>query len=893
MIGKTVSHFEITAKLGEGGMGEVYRATDSRLGREVAVKVLPEAFTSDANRLARFEREARLLASFNHPNISAIHQLEEAAGHRLLVLELVEGEDLAARLGRGPLGLRQAMELAVQIARGLEAAHSRGIIHRDLKPANVMITADGTVKMLDFGLAKALEIGGPGADDSLEPVTLTMDATRAGVLLGTCAYMSPEQAKGLPVDKRTDIFAFGCVLFEMLTGRRAFPADSVSETLAAVLKEEVEWGALPPDLPGSLRSLLRRCLRKDPDRRLHDVADARIELEELLDPAAEELTESPVTTPAQKRSGGFLPWVVAAIAAAVALAALLGPFRDSSNSASAPVTRLLVQTEPLVTTDRVPALAISPDGGHIVYSARTAGGRQLHLRRLDSLEASPIAGTERALGPFLSPDGERVGFFADGHLQTVAVKGGPPNSIQQISVFLGGAWGVDDSIVYGEWPTRLLWQIPAGGGSREALTHPFSDLSYYIQTAPSFIPGPAIAFNTFHAFTAPGGPILRLVSIESREQVALDLAGSHVRYLPTGHLLFAREGSLLVVPFDADELALRGVPVAVLDGVLTNPMGTAQYDVSDSGTLIYLPGEKLSAEHRMVWVDRDGSSEPVSEELRAYWGPRVSPNGEQIATWIASDPSHVWAHHVSRGGLTRVTSQGSNFWSAWTPDSQRLTFSARNQSGILDLGWQLADRSASLELLVVTEDEMGKQPLSWTGDGQHLLYQQQFHPETGFDLWTFSMAEGEPRKLVATAANELQGILSPDGRWLAYASDESGRYEVYVKPFPTADRTILISTLGGMEPLWAPDGRELLYRTADHVMAVDVETEPDFTASRPRVLFQDRFVPGTPYGRNWDVDPTNGRLVMIESSTAGSEATEIVVVQNWFEELMRLAPTEP
>ncbi len=914
MIGKTLSHFKITAKLGEGGMGEVYRAEDTQLGREVAIKVLPEMVAGDPERLARFEREAKVLASLNHPNIAAIYSIEASrpAGRgdsatatvHFLVMELVEGEDLAELIAKGPVAVGTTLAIAKQIAEGLEAAHEKSIVHRDLKPANVKVTTEGQVKVLDFGLAKALETA-PNVDVdpdhlSMSP-TLTAQMTQAGVLLGTAAYMSPEQASGKPVDKRADIWAFGALCLEMLSGRPIFAADSVPETLAEVIKSEIDFSDLPGDCPASIGRLLRRCLDRDPRQRLHDIADARIVIEEWLQRPREESTRHDGSASRSPSGLGSprhaLPWLLVALLAAVVgwLVWRGSPADDPGASASGSrgqVSRLVIPTLPLVIDERVPALAISPDGRRIAYAARYEGRRQIFLRQLDSLDAQPIADTDGASGPFFSPDGQRIGFAASGQLSTVSVDRGPATPLQQLGVFLGGDWGEDDTIVWGEWPTRLLWRIPAGGGTATRVTEELPDIRYYLQSAPSFVAGtPVIAFNTFHAFTAPEAPVIRVTTLDATRQATLDLAGQNVHYLPTGHLLFAREGSLLTVRFDPDTFELRGSPVAVLSGVMTNSSGAAQYDISDNGTLIFLEGGQQAPNHRMVWVERDGSATAISEERRAFWGPRLSPDGTQVATWIADESPHVWSYDLVRGGLSRVTTESANFWSLWTPDSQRLVFPSRDESGLTEIRWQLADRSKPMETLVRIEDRRGNQPLSWTPDGQQLVFQKQYHAETGFDLF-LKPVDGPVSLVVGTPANEFQGMLSPDGLWLAYVSDDSGRNEVYVTPFPEAGSTIPISTQGGTEPLWSPAGSELFYRSSDHVMAVEISTDSGFQASRPRPLFEDVFIPGTPYGRNYDISRDGRRFVMIESASEVASSDRIVVVQNWFAELEELLGDE-
>jgi serine/threonine-protein kinase len=689
------------------------------------------------------------------------------------------------------------------------------------------------------------------------------------------------------------------VLYDMLAGTRPFGGNTVTDTLAAILEREPDWDALPATTQPSLLKLLRRCLHKDMSSRLHDVADARIEIEDLLAGSGEALgrveSDQGPAHPSS-RASQRTAWAVAAVAVVVAAWVLWSSQLGAPAGRTAPnpsISRTIIQTEPLLTDGRVPALAISPDGRRVAYSASGATG-QIYVRDIDSLEALSLDGTEGAFGPFFSPDGERIGFAADGWLSTVSTRGGPANPLQQIRVFLGGDWSEDSGIVYGEWPTRHLWRIDATGGAATALTDPMADIRYYIDVAPSFVSGgEAVVFNNFNAFTSPGEPVVRAQGVDSEKQRVLDLVGSHVHYVPTGHLVFAKGGSLFAAPFDADELELVGSPVGVLAGVLTSVYGAAHYDVSNTGTLIYLPGAVQRPEHRLVWVDRSGNSSPITDESRGFWGPRLSPDGTRVAVWIADERPHIWIYDLLRGGLTPLTTEASNFWSIWTPDGTAIAFASRQEDGTGYIARQVANRSSPAEAIVGEEISIVEQPLSWAESGEVLIFQRGSEREGGFDLWSAFLADAsEHRALVSTKANEYHGVVSPDGRWLAYVSDESGRPEIYVRPYPAVDRTIPISTQGGEEPLWAPSGRELFYRSEGRMMVVDIETGQSFSPSRPRVLFEDRFIHGTPYGRNYDIDRSGQRFLMSESATDAQQATQIVVVQNWFEELKRLVPVE-
>ncbi|MDA2924712.1 serine/threonine-protein kinase, partial [Acidobacteria bacterium AH-259-L09] len=628
MIGKTISHYKILEKLGEGGMGEVYRAEDTSLGREVAIKVLPDLFAHDPQRLARFEREAKLLASLNHPNIAAIYSFEHADGLHFLVLELVEGETLAERLTTGPVPVEEALQVCRQIAEGVEAAHEKGVIHRDLKPANVKITPQGKVKVLDFGLAKALEGEAPPADISHSP-TLTEEMTRSGVILGTAAYMSPEQARGKTVDKRADMWAFGCVLYECLVGRQVFGGETVTDIIGAIVHKEPDWSALPENTPWNIPALLRRCLKKDSNLRLRDIWDARIEIEEALsEPAA----VSPIGVISAVQPAPWklaIPWSFAAAIALIATVAIWSLTRPEPRS----ITRfemVLPPTQQLTGPGRH-QVAFSPEGKHLVYAANN----QLYLRGLDQLEATPIRGTEsNARSPFFSPDGQWVGFYADGQLKKVSISGGAPVTLCDARNPYGASWEPNDTMVFGQGPEGIF-QVSSTGGTKELLISVDSTKDESAH-GPQILPGRKAILFTLRSGGGTWDDAQIVVQwLETGEQKVLSPGGRDARYVPTGHLVYAQAGTLLAVPFDLGSLEVTGGPVPIVEGVRDagNPTGAAQFSFSRLGSLVCIAGSH-EIERTLVWVDRRGGSQPVTKEKRWFKHARFSPNRQHLALHV-------------------------------------------------------------------------------------------------------------------------------------------------------------------------------------------------------------------------------------------------------------------
>jgi serine/threonine-protein kinase len=865
--------------IGSGGMGEVYRARDTKLGREIAIKILPEVFSQDRERLARFEREARLLASLNHPNIATIHGLEESDGLHFLVLELVPGETLAERIAQGTIPIEDAIPLFKQIAEALGAAHEKGVIHRDLKPANIKVTPEGNIKVLDFGLAKALGDEAPVSDLSQSP-TLTREATRAGVIMGTAPYMSPEQARGKGVDKRTDVWAFGCCLYEALSGRKAFAGETVTDVLAAVVKSEPDWSALPENLSWKIRELLDRCLRKDPARRLHDIADARLDLEDAVTateiPAAS--TQAPPRWPwAVPFLGGVL---IASAVAGLAAWSLMRP-------APGPTRRFVIplpEEEELVTSRG--SIALSPDGENIAYVARRGGAVQIYLRPIDQLEALPLEGTEDASSPFFSPDGQWLGFWSKGKLKKIPITGGTPMILCDAAELRGATWASDDIIYFTPGPRSQIFRVSASGGTPEPATTLEPENGELNHHYPEVLPGgKVLLFGIWHGETSD----IAVQSLETGERRILFRGASYPHYAPTGHIVFSqRGGTLLAASFDPDRLEMTSNPVPVLEGVFIDGVyGNMEISFSSDGTALYVPSSADLPLTSLVWVDRHGVEQPLAETQRPYNQPRLSPDGRRLAVTILDLKwtSDIWILELDRATLTRLTFEGWDARPLWSHDGRRVLF-ASNREGVDNLFSKPADGSGQAEQLI---GGANRRPISLSSDGKSVVFLQRSDDDTNWDIGMVRLVdEREPKILLGTPFDEITGMLSPDDRWLAYTSNKSGRYEVYVRLFPGPGGRVQVSTEGGTEPMWSRDGRELFYRNGDKMMAVDISREPSFTPSVPKLLFEGRYRTNL-RGSNYDVTADGQRFVMIRAAE-GSRLTELNIVLNWDEELKRLVP---
>jgi Tol biopolymer transport system component len=891
LTGRQMGTYQIQSALGAGGMGEVYRARDRKLNRDVALKVLPEHFALDAARLARFRREAQILASLNHPNIAAIYGLEESTSVGALVLELVEGPTLADRIAQGPLPISEALPVARQIAEALEAAHEHGIIHRDLKPANIKVRPDGTVKVLDFGLAKALGSAGSSHDAS-PSATITSPAmmTAPGVVLGTAAYMSPEQARGKAVDKRADIWAFGCVLYEMLTGQRAFGGEDVAGTLARVVEREPDFDALSASIPARVGQALRVCLRKDPRQRVGDIRDVRLALEGAFE-TADAHTGAPVHVPPSRRVGLAGAWGI------VAGGAIVGALMWFAIRPPAPrVMRLTIAptaASMLSISGFARDLAITPDGSRIVYVG--ANGTQLFMRALDALEPVAIF-TGIHEGPFVSPDGEWVGFCVPGALKKVAMTGGPAVTMVSLDGGSRGAtWARDGTVIFATGNVATgLQRVSAAGGTPEVLTRPDRAQQESDHLWPEILPaGRGVLFTTTALTGGLDAAQVAVLDLQTGVRKVLIRGGSHAHYVPSGHLVYAAAGALRAVAFDPVRLETRGTPVPIVDQIVTTGAGGADAVVAGDGTLAYVSGGggAVEPQRTLVWVNRQGQETPIAAPPRAYVYPRIAPDGASIAVYSQDQELDIWRWDLARSTLTRLTLGGANdIHPAWTANGRRLIFSSE-RAGARNLFWQAADGTGAVERL--TESPNQQNAVAVSPDGTRLIFTEA-DGKTRADVMQVEL-DGTHRAtpLVQTPFSEQNGIISPGGRWLAYQADDSGQLEVYVRPFPDVNGGHWqVSTGGGTRPLWAPNGQELFYVSpAGALMRVGVERSPSWATTQPTRLIKEGYFTAPPAtaGRTYDISPDGQRFLLIKPETATPPS--IVVVQNWFEELKRLVPT--
>jgi Tol biopolymer transport system component len=881
LTGRHLGVYHLQALLGAGGMGEVYRARDTRLGRDIAIKILPQAFIADPDRLARFEREARVLASLNHPNIGAIYGLEEADGVRGLVLELVDGETLADRLRRGPVPVADALAFARQMADALDAAHERGIVHRDLKPANIKITPAGIVKVLDFGLAKASTGDGTTPDVTHSP-TITVAGTRDGVILGTVAYMSPEQARGQAVDKHTDVWAFGCVLYEMLTGRPAFLGATASDTIAKILEHEPDWGALPKATPATVSRLIRRCVAKDSKHRLHDVADARIELDEITASIGVE------ASPAASASGGVswrrrlfrerVAWALAGATLALAGLWALSPGGPSENVTAVQLSVYPPRGATFPFEGGAPWPSVSPDGRQLAFVAVTSGGQQqLWIRPLDSATAQPLQGTDGAARPFWSPDSRSIGFFANGRLWRFDLPGGPPQAITD-APYLGGmsaTWGRDGVIVFSH--VGGLHRVSAAGGPSTVAIRAPDEQSRGDFSSPAFLPDGRRFLYVVEKPPNKEETQVCVASLDSSDTKCVLTVHSQAAYAPPGYLLFVRDTVLRAQRFDASRLEISGEAFRVIDDqIRVEPVWRPRsFSVSDNGVLAFHPS---IGETQLVWVNRSGTSLGAIGPTGDYGAPELSADHKRIIITrgdLATSNTDLWLYDLSRGTSSRFTFDPAQDSDAlFSPGGERVVFfSTRNGSpGI----WQKPTSGAGREEMLVAANGG---PNDWSSDGRFVLYQS-YDPRTGWDLWSVPLSgDRKSFPVVQTEHGERQGRFSPDVRWIAYDSTESGRREVWMQPFPPTGSKWQVSTGGGFSPRWRGDGNELYYVAADGkltAVAVSGGSVPEF--GTPTALFQTMFREGA-YG-SYVVSEDGQRFLMNVPPDAGN-VTPITVVVNW------------
>ncbi|MGD2167127.1 MAG: protein kinase [Gammaproteobacteria bacterium] len=908
--GTQLGPYTITGPLGAGGMGEVYRATDTKLGREVAIKTLPSALANEPERLARFEREAKLLATLNHANIGAIYGLDEHAGTQFLAMELIEGETLEAKLKTGSLPVEDALRIALQIAEALEAAHEKGVIHRDLKPANVMVTSDGVVKVLDFGLAKAFS-GDPNAASPAHSPALSLAMTQQGLILGTAGYMSPEQASGQATDQRADIWAFGVVLYEMLTGLPLFSGESVPHILADILRTEPDWNRLPKNLHPRLRLLLTRCLNKKVRDRYHSIADARVDIEEIL-----RHPDIPAAAAPGEASSGQRVWPIAAALVAGLLAAGLTVWGLTRPPAPA-LARFDVtpETAPTVMLNS-PSFAISADGQSIAYlvGGDFRGGRELRIRRLDQLESRTLLSEsdDTISSPFFSPDGTQVGFYSfvvatsENILRRVSVQGGPASTIARISGNLRGAsWGTDGTVVFATQDRESgLWRVRATGGEPELLTTPDTASGAVDHMWPEILPGGDAVLYTVVGESEESSKIAAL-SLATGEETVLLSGASSPRYSPTGHLLYGRAGTLIAVAFDPAELRIAGDAVPVQEGVLTKGnLGITEASLASNGSLLYLSGSQAATEggRRLVWVDSAGGETPVPMPARAYQQVLLAPDEARAAFVIEGDRA-VWIGDLERGTLQRLPADlGLDNPSLlfFSDDGRRIASSARREAGPAVI-WQSVDGAGEPESLVTLDASIASIP--WgdlAPDGRQIVL------TTGgagnLDIRTGELGDGASfRAVLATPAVEFGSVLSPDGSWLAYSSNDTGTIDVYMQRFPDGGGRIPVSVGGGIVPRWSADGSSLTYLSFTALVPQTMVRVPVTGLNRndappvlgsPMELFRWRYYFVPQAMKTFDMTANGERFLMITGASQNEgNANRLILVQNWFEELNRLLPT--
>jgi serine/threonine protein kinase len=885
--GKTVGPYQIVSAIGAGGMGEVYKARDSRLDRTVAIKVLSAHLADRADLRERFDREARTIAGLNHPHICTLFDIGHQDGTDYLVMEYLEGETLAERLKKGPLPMEQVLQYAIEISDALDKAHRKGVTHRDLKPGNIVLTKSGS-KLLDFGLAKLRQDSSPAAPFS-ELATVKGGETAEGTILGTLQYMAPEQVEARPVDARTDIFAFGAVVYEMATGKKAFEGRSQASLIAKILETDpAPISSLQPMTPPTLDRLVKKCLAKEPEKRWQAASDVCDELKWIAEQGQTAPTAMPASGIAKRGVRDRLGWLVAAVAILVAAALVTAVLYFRRSPGEVRAVRFTInppEKQSFPVLGNTPnLLSVSPDGSRLAFVAvDSAGHSMLWVRGLDSHIAQPLPGTDSGNAPFWSPDSRFIAFTANAQLKKVAVAGGPPQTLAFVGATGMGTWNREGVILFATSGGAGILRVSSAGGSATPVTALDKSRQQDFHAWPEFLPDGKHFLYLAHAVN-PENSAIYVGSLDSKETKLLLNVNSSVLYSPPSYLLFVRAGTLLAQRFDADRLELKGDAFPIAEGVQFNAgNGRAGFAVSENGVLAYrvVP---TNPQIKLVWVDRKGGEQPLPAPPHAYRNPRLSPDGQRVAVTIDELGSQEWLLDISRGTLTRLTFEGSyNGGMAWTPDGKRVVFGT-DRAGPRNLFWQLADGSGGAERLITSDHT--EVASSWSPDGQALAYEETT-PGTGFDLWVFRLGDHKAQPFLQTRFNEIAPRFSPDGRWLAYASDESGRYEIYVQPYPGPGGKWQISTEGGMEPVWARNG-ELFYRNGDKMMAVETNTKSTFSADKPKVLFEGRYANYQSLPA-YDVTPDGQRFLLTKTSEQGPQ--EINVVVNWTEELKQKAPT--
>jgi serine/threonine protein kinase len=888
--GSRLGAYEVLAPLGAGGMGEVYRARDSRLGRDVAIKVLPTAFAADPDRLARFEQEARAAASLNHPNILAVHDLGQHNGAPFIVTELLDGMSLREALNGGALPARKAIDYGVAVALGLAAAHDKGIVHRDMKPDNVFITADGRVKILDFGVAKLTQPEVAPSGMTVMPTTPGFGAapqTLSGMVVGTIGYMSPEQVRGGIADPRSDIFSLGVLLHEMLSGRRTFSGDTAADVMSGILRED------PPDLsaehhiPPALARIVSRCLEKGPAARFQSARDLAFALEGLTASTSSASLASSETPPSRNRvvalpAAGLAAVILALLAAGAAW--ILKP--QPATSSDEPIARLsiaLPDGDQIFSPD-TPSLDISTDGKYVAYAAVHHGIPTLMLRARDGVTSQALPGTDGAVSPFFSPDGKSVGFFARGRLRTIGIASSETKDLADALNARGGWWAEDGFIYYAPGNGDGIWKVHSNGGTPSAVTTLDRSKGEISHRWPQVLPGGKAMLMSAWTGPARDNRLIQVVRLGNgqRETVA---TGDSGRYSSSGHVLFSRLDALMAVPFDLDRLAPSGQAFKTVDTARVGGEG-ASFAVSDRGDLVNLPGDPHRMDTRIVWVDRSGHTEPVQVPVQDIANTVLSPDGRRAAFNVHGSTNEIGIVEFERGVVTLLTTNTNGSQApVWSPDGQRVAYRG-TRKGFRNVWVKSVDGTSEEQQL--THGEGVHTPTSWSPDGKNLLYYDATTTSSGWDLWVVSVADARAQPLVAAPLRQSAAQWSPDGHWIAYGSDESGRDEVYVLPFPLTGQRWRVSTDGGSEPAWSHDGRELFYRGGGKVWAVDVRTSPAFSVGSPRALFADTFTLSPNATTGYSV--TKGaRFLFAQPIQPDPPITHIQMVVNWFSELRRAA----
>jgi eukaryotic-like serine/threonine-protein kinase len=885
LAGKRLGPYEILSAIGAGGMGEVYRARDTRLERTVAVKILPDHLSDRVELRERFDREARTVASLNHPHICVLHDIGQQDGTDFLVMEYLEGETLAERLKKGPLPLDQVLQYAIEISDALDKAHRKGITHRDLKPGNIMLTKSGT-KLLDFGLAKLRqETSAPNI--SLSKLPTADDAiTAQGTIVGTLQYMAPEQLEGKEADARTDIFAFGVVVYEMATGKKAFEGKSQASLIAKILETDPPpISSLQPMTPPALDRVAKKCLAKEPEKRWQAASDVCDEVKWISDSAFQAGMAVPSLAARKKR----VAWAAAAVAVAIAVIAASALYWPRTPSLETHTVRFTVGPPEKGSFSPAPMfLTISPDGSKLAFVAADASGKpQLWVRALDSPAAQALSGTDNPTQPFWSADSRFVAFFAEGKLKTIAASGGSALTLADAQEAVGsGSWSGEGVILFTSGTT--IYRVSAVGGAATPVTMLDAARQEIVHVWPYFLPdGKHFLYFAFSGKTENSG--IFVGSLDSKEGKLLLRATSNPVYVPPGYLLFNREGTLMAQPFDAQRLQLKDEAVPVVEGVQFNPVSArSAFAASNNGVLAYrsgLPFGGTGARLTLTWVSRNGTEQRLAAPIHNYVMPRVSPDGQRVAAGIEEADGQIWVYDLSRDTLTRLTFDGKdNVDPVWTPDGKRIAFRGENR-----LFWQPADGSGPAEELTKSELGSTNVPGSFSPDGQVFAFME---IGSGLDLYTLGLKDGKPQPFLRTPSNETAPRFSPDGHFIAYASDESRRYEIYVRPYPGPGGKWQISTEGGTEPAWNPKGRELFYRSGNKMMAVEVTTQGTFSAGKPKMLFEGPYQLTPLTATNYDLSPDGQRFLMLKPSESAEAApTQITVVLNWFEELKQKVPT--